>query len=141
MKILVKERHLSSTEIRLHFSRLDEDFLAGLRAQVAFDEYLSKIQSLSNHVVAIDGNEIVGAIFYYTQDYSCFITHISVLPEYQGEKIGTQLITHVTEKKELQEIELEVASENQKALHFYLNLGFFQVENRGNFLRMRKEKY
>ena len=76
--IEVTASQLNNHQIQYYFSELSGEFLAELKNQVELEQYFLKIEKLSNHIVALAGSEIIGALFYYSTNLICFITHISV---------------------------------------------------------------
>ena len=64
------------------------------------------------------------------------ILNIAVDPEYQGKKLGRQLLQHIINQlttENYQRIYLEVRVSNQAAIHLYESLGFNQIGERKNY--------
>jgi ribosomal-protein-alanine N-acetyltransferase len=64
------------------------------------------------------------------------ILNIAVDPEYQGKKLGRQLLQHIINNlttENYQRIYLEVRKSNQAAIHLYESLGFNQIGERKNY--------
>ena len=60
-----------------------------------------------------------------------YISHIAVLPEYQGQGIGTQLLAHTENKareRGFRRIALVVGVDNERAMAFYKRRGYKMVE-------------
>jgi ribosomal protein S18 acetylase RimI-like enzyme len=138
MLVEITESQINMHQIETYFSKLSQEFLTELKSQVKLEKYLIKIEKLSNHIVALEEIEIVGTLFYYSKDKTSFITHISVLPEYERLGIGSRLFNKLLEKTQDQNIELEVHPNNQKAIEFYQNLGFLFISAENSYHRMRK---
>jgi ribosomal protein S18 acetylase RimI-like enzyme len=138
MLVEITASQINMHQIEVYFSKLSREFLADLKSQIELEKYLIKIEKLSNHIVAFEEIEIVGTLFYYSKDNTCFITHISVLPEYERLGIGCRLFNKLLETKNNENIELEVHPNNQKAIKFYQKLGFLFISSENSNLRMRK---
>lgn len=94
-------------------------------------------QYMENHyLVAECEGKIVGFVGLIQFFESADITHIAVLPEYQGNRIGSALMKGlfvVAEKNEIETIHLEVRDSNTRARHMYEALGFESVHIRENY--------
>jgi len=75
------------------------------------------IPASENYVYEVD-SRIVG--FYSLHENT--LAAIFVLPEHQGQGIGTSLLNHAKSRR--QTLELSVYKENQASLAFYLSQGF-----------------
>jgi len=64
---------------------------------------------------------------------------IHVLPEFQGQGVGSALLNQVLKWLKSKEIVLQVAKSNQKAISFYQKFGFFPT-GRGNPIRVADKK-
>ena len=138
MLIEITASQINMHQIEAYFSKLSQEFLTDLKSQVEIEKYLIKIEKLSNHIVAFEEIKIVGTLFYYSNDQTCFITHISVLPEYERLGIGSRIFNKLLETAKNENIELEVHPNNQKAIKFYQKLGFLFTSSENSNLRMRK---
>jgi putative acetyltransferase len=107
--------------------------------EIVRTEYLGKTSIL----VATDSKkQVIGFIGLLDS----FVGALFVLPDMQGERIGTSLIEKAREEKGF--LSVEVYKANQKALHFYHHLGFISQEEKiqygktGNFpiIHLQQEK-
>jgi ribosomal protein S18 acetylase RimI-like enzyme len=131
---------INNFQIRSYFSKLSKEFLSELENQVDIEEYIRKIEKLSHHIVALEESEIVGALFYYSNIEVSFVTHISVLPKYERLGIGSQLFSELLEKTKNQIIELEVNTNNLKAIEFYQKLDLQIISMDNSRFKMRKRE-
>jgi ribosomal protein S18 acetylase RimI-like enzyme len=131
---------INNFQIRSYFSKLSKEFLSELENQVDIEEYIRKIEKLSYHIVALEESEIVGALFYYSNIEVSFVTHISVLPKYERLGIGSQLFSELLEKTKNQIIELEVNTNNLKAIEFYQKLDLQIISMDNSRFKMRKRE-
>lgn len=72
------------------------------------------------------------------------ILMISVLPQYQKRKVGTKLLEEFlkrTQKEKINIIELEVRTDNYKAIRFYEKHGFKKIMKIKEFYRDYKDAY
>lgn len=96
------------------------------------EEYVKQHQSFNAACwVAIDNSEIVGVIMYGPSrdtdlEKSYEIYMIYVLPEYQGQSIGTQLLNKVESeiKNKAAQVALWVVDSNLNTIHFYERQGY-----------------
>ncbi|EHA1123636.1 GNAT family N-acetyltransferase [Vibrio navarrensis] len=96
---------------------------ADSRASIA--AYLAKNPGLS--FVAIDGQDIVGAVLVGTDGRRGYLQHLAVDLHYRGQKIAQRLVQSATEALAQQGIaktHLFVLSNNLSAQDFYLKLGW-----------------
>lgn len=96
---------------------------ADSRASIA--AYLAKNPGLS--FVAIDGQDIVGAVLVGTDGRRGYLQHLAVDLHYRGQNIGQRLVQSATEALTQQGIaktHLFVLSNNLSAQDFYLKLGW-----------------
>lgn len=72
------------------------------------------------------------------------ILMLSVLPQYQKQKIGTKLLLEFikrTKKEKIYTIELEVKTDNHKAIRFYEKNGFKKIIKIKEFYQDNKDGY
>ena len=84
-----------------------------------FISYLAEIQG-----------EIIGKIHISITDNEGFIYGVGVLPDYRGKGYGREILClalDILKKKQVDNIFLEVATENKKALGLYESCGFEEI--------------
>ncbi len=76
--------------------------------------------------VAEKDGKIVGYVLGYEKaDKKGWIKAIAVIPEFQGQGIGTEMMAFITKKLEKAEnIGLHARTSNRKGVSFYQNMGF-----------------
>lgn len=105
-----------------------------------FNEYKEKFDPTKIQVVQYNGTD-VGRLRVVRSEDDIYIGGIQILPEYQSKGIGTWIFKNIIKeanKKQLP-IKLEVSKINDVAQHFYTELGFVQVDEKGTNLILRYE--
>ena len=96
-------------------------------------------------IVASFYNKIIGFLIgVKINDQKTKILMISVLPKHQKQKIGTKLLNEFikrTKKEKINTIELEVRTDNYKAIKFYEKHGFKIMLKRKEFYQDNKDAY
>lgn len=87
---------------------------------------------LRNIVYKVD-NSIVGFISYSVIYERVEIEYIAVIPSYRGKSISDKLFDFVINDSKCDSISLEVRSDNDYAISFYLRKGFKKVSIRKNY--------
>ncbi|MGB9639138.1 MAG: GNAT family N-acetyltransferase [bacterium] len=118
--------------------------------------FYHKSNDLNKNVIIIatdnDTKDVVGFIggdtYYYDKelgDYAICVHEISIIPEYQGLKIGYSLINEFLDfsKKYNKQKNLKakysvlyVGEKNNKAINFYQKLGYTYFSKHGKWLKM-----
>jgi ribosomal protein S18 acetylase RimI-like enzyme len=127
------EYHLNRAvekEILEHLLCCDVDFVPPLSGRVALNDYAKKISSKAMRFEAWSDHTLVGLVAAYCNDPTkqvAYITNVSVLKVWTGEGIAfsllQQCIAHATTLG-MQQISLEVASDNVPAIKLYEKGGF-----------------
>ncbi|PWI32389.1 GNAT family N-acetyltransferase [Vibrio albus] len=92
----------------------------------SIENYLNRNQGLS--FVALDNNDIVGAVLVGTDGRRGYLQHLAVSPKYRGQKIGHNLVEKSVAALAVMGISkthLFVYSDNVKAQGFYEKTGWF----------------
>ncbi len=91
--------------------------------------------SYSHYLLYLVDDKIIGYINYYLIYERIEIANFNVLEDYQDKHIGTSLISELISKYEntVDNITLEVKSDNTKAIHIYEKMGFKKVAIRSNY--------
>lgn len=88
----------------------------------------------SHYILYFDNNKIVGYLNYYLMYDRIEIANFNVLEEYQNKGIGTKLIKFLIDNyRNVENITLEVKSDNNKAIHLYEKMGFKKVAIREKY--------
>ena len=136
----------TTTELYEHLAACDDNFIPPLSPRIAMREYAEKIAEHSITFEAWQKTVLVGLIAAYVNDphnKTAFITNVSVVKEYMGKGIASELmerlIDYLAEKK-FTGISLEVHKTNQQAIQFYKKFNFEQDGSREDFLIMKKDQ-
>src|SRR5690349_14652885 len=83
-------------QIVFHLLLCDQLFTPPLSSRVSIEEYAKKIELNALRFEAWDCDQLVGLVAIYMNDEKkseAFITNVSVLDEYRGRGVATQLLT------------------------------------------------
>jgi ribosomal protein S18 acetylase RimI-like enzyme len=117
-------------EIANHLLLCDATFVPPLTSRVEITKYAHKISACATRFEAWAEGSLVGLVAIYCNDTShrfAYITSVSVLPGSQGSRIASHLMERCIgylRKVGFEYVELEVDSENGKAIHMYNRHGF-----------------
>lgn len=123
----------TAAEIEEHLRCCDADFVAALSARVAIPAYAQKIANKTVRFEAWSNEKLVGMVAAYCNDHLTHLAHItsvSVLKEWTGKGIATNLIERCVEHAKavgMHLIGLEVAADNMPAIKMYEKSGFVAV--------------
>ncbi|MFT5808361.1 MAG: ribosomal-protein-alanine N-acetyltransferase [Moritella dasanensis] len=84
----------------------------------------------------VQDEQVLGYYFANQVAGEASLLNITVAPEHQGKGYGKQLINHLIQEcqqQELFQLWLEVRESNHGAYHLYLNVGFNEVDRRINY--------
>jgi ribosomal protein S18 acetylase RimI-like enzyme len=129
-KIEFCENQASVAQIAKHLHACDHVFVPPLSHRVPIDDYAHRIIDKAVRFEAWEDGELVGLVAIYCNDARsrvAFITNVSVLLEWQGRGIASQLVTRCTGHANslgFSRIELEVGQMNAVAIAFYNKHGF-----------------
>jgi ribosomal protein S18 acetylase RimI-like enzyme len=129
-------------DLSAYLSLCDGLFSPPLNRLVNINTYAQKIQDNATRFEAWYGRRLVGLIAAYcnaSDKKIAFITSISVVPEWQGHGIASELISRCIQHIRNQEfwfIELEVDSSNYAALSLYKKFQFATLEARNGTMLM-----
>ncbi len=96
--------------------------------QLIKSDYIFKESEQSKCLVFEENNIVVGFMVYLQTEDNVEIYDIAVKEEYQQNAIGTKLLTYLelAIQASCSKIILEVRSDNEKAISFYLGKGFIK---------------
>lgn len=81
----------------------------------------------SHYFVYVIESEVIGYIGFRVYDSQAEMMNFAVLPDYQDQGLGTELLSYTTkylEKLDVKTMSLEVRKSNKRAQHIYEKLGF-----------------
>ena len=135
MKNLIRYQVNTATEAQIfeHFKLCNHDFIPVLSDRVDISAYASKITVKAERFEAWSGEFLVGLVAAYCnnfQDRAAYITSVSVLKNWQGSGIASELvnrcITYIKSQK-FERIDLELNTESKQALCLYEKKGFKNI--------------
>lgn len=133
--------HASKNDIVQHLFQCDANFLPALSERLDILSYAHKIASLATRFEAWSGKTLTGLLAVYCNDHACkvaFITNVSVLPEWQGQGIASQLLEQCLRYLRMlgfERIDLEVHECNLGAIKLYEKMGFV-ADNSGRAMSL-----
>ena len=139
---IYKTSTASITEILLHLTACKDDFNPPLDQTVDLSEYSKKIAEKAITFEAWIDNRLAGLVAAYFNDvdgHSGYITHVGVIRNYKGKGIALNLMSSCIEfaiQNHFYQIQLEVAEDNDKAIHLYKKLNFVIFEKKEKKARM-----
>jgi len=135
----------SRKELLNFLNACDNNFSPRLSSRVNIEEYSLKLYSKAVNFEYWLFRQLIGMVSMYTnreQNNSGYITNVSVIGEYAGKGIASQLLRNCLEfskKQELGELKLEVSKENEVAIKLYKKFGFsFFEANEYSFIMQLK---
>jgi ribosomal-protein-alanine N-acetyltransferase len=120
----------SAVEIAAHLSSCDADFVPTLSSRVEICSYAEKIARNAIRIEAWAGSLLVGLVAAYCNDHkelTAYISSVSVLKTWGRKGIAAKLLMQcidLAKANGMQQISLEVASENTAAIKLYERSGF-----------------
>jgi len=132
----------TEAEIADHLARCDTDFVPPLSSRVEINDYAQKITSKATRLEAWSGGTLIGLVAIYCNDKKsriAYITSVSVLHEWMCKGIAANLMKQGIEHAKMsgmQQISLEVASDNTTAIKLYEKSGFIVGEVADAFTTM-----
>jgi ribosomal protein S18 acetylase RimI-like enzyme len=141
-EIKYKIKKSTETDIRLHLEECNKNFTPPLSDRINITEYSKKLFDKSITFEAWKNNKLTGLIgAYFNQtNQSAFITNVSVLKEFMGLGIASELLGQCIEyasQNNINEIQLEVNQNNNHAIDFYKKFNFIKENIKGEELIMK----
>jgi ribosomal protein S18 acetylase RimI-like enzyme len=127
-----------------HLNSCKDSFIPALDTLVNIQEYSGKLVENSVTFEAWVGNTLVGLVAAYFNDKkneSGFITNISVIKQYAGKGLATELLKKSIfygKQKNFKDLSLEVFFENKAAIRLYKKNQFYQTGIKNDFIFMKK---
>lgn len=126
------------------YKKHDDCFTPKLSSIVEMPSYLKKIHTYATLFTAWDKDILVGIVACYINDINlkkAFITSVIISPNYQNQKIATNLLTNCInniQNKHYERVSLEVYEYNDKARNLYQRFGFIEKSRKENKIEMEK---
>lgn len=126
-------------------NQCDEAFVNPVTQRKNYKELFEKIDANATFISAYDKETMGYAAMYCNnlETREAYITLIAVKPDYQGKHIGTALLCEcekIALQKGMKSISLEVLKTNERAISFYVKLGFQNMGQKNwNSIHMMKQ--
>lgn len=143
--IIYKIKTATVMEILAHLKDCNNNFTPPLSERINLDEYSRKLHEKSVTFEAWEERCLAGLLAAYFNDstgYSVFITNVSVLKDFMGSGIASELLRRCIGyaiKEKYREIKLEVNKENNHAIGLYRKFDFIIDDVGSDFLKMKME--
>jgi GNAT superfamily N-acetyltransferase len=140
-----RSNNASEAEIAEHLLRGNAAFVPPLSSRVEINDYAKKITNQATRFEAWSGGILIGLIAAYCNDQKsrvAFITSVSVLSEWAGKGVAAHLLNQCIEHAKtmgMQQISLEVASNNTRAIQLYEKTGFILNGPIESFVTMSRD--
>lgn len=121
---MIKELDIES----IYFNDLENNFKDVFTTENVKNDIINN--EFTNYLIYIVDNQAVAFINYYTMYERAELININVLESFQNQKIATKLISNMIEdcqNKNVKSITLEVKTTNEKAIHLYKKVGFYEI--------------
>lgn len=134
----------TTEEVLAHLKKCNDQFVPSLDKKVNLKSYAEKITAYATRFEAWDDNELTGLVagYFNSEKKELFITNVSVMRQYSGKGIASQLITDCigyAKADHFRLIHLRVAENNKSAIGLYSKFGFKQTGHENNEVMMKKE--
>ena len=135
----------SERDIRDHLLACDGSFVPALSARVDIVEYARKLATRAVTIEAWRDDRLVGLVAAYVSvpDNSCFVSNVSVLPEFAGKGIARRLLGNLLRHDACagaETIRLEVSARNEAAIRLYTGFGFRVSKQDGDDVFMHRPR-
>ena len=126
----------TAADIGAHLRACDDSFVPPLSRRVEIVTYAAKIVARAERFEAWTDDGLVGLLAAYCNELElrvAFVTSVSVVPEWQGQGIASELLRSCiayVRQGSIQRIELEVDLRNPAAALLYKKHGFAVVSTR-----------
>lgn len=140
--IKLRTKTASECEVLNHLTECGNSFITPLSNRTDLKIYSRKIVENAITFEAWHAHKLVGLIAAYFNDeqkHSGFITNVSVVPDYEGKGIGSQLLLRCLSysvAEGYREVRLEVDIRQDKAIRLYQKHRFVQVAERDDQIIM-----
>ena len=144
VNIEFKIKTAGADDVLIHLNKCKDNFIPALDKTVDITKYSKKIVESSVTFEAWINKELIGLIATYFNDnenYSGFITNVSVVNECAGRGLASELLKNCiqyAEKRNFKEINLEVYHKNEQAIKLYKKYDFYQASSKEDLVIMKK---
>ena len=145
LTVVYKTKTAGVKDILIHLNKCKGNFVPALDKTVDIPEYSKKIVQNSVTFEAWVNKDLTGLIAAYFNDkenHSGFITNVSVVNEYAGSGLASELLKNCINyagEKNFKEINLEVSHKNEQAIGLYKKYDFHQTGVKDDLIIMKRE--
>ena len=142
MPVIYRTQTATAKNISAHLKCCDSTFIPTLSSRLDIKEYAKKIFENAQTFEAWANDELIGLVATYCNSpdrVTAFITSVSVMPEWHGKGIATQLLADCILSMQslgFARIELEVGADNMAAFALYSKQGFTTTDRNSNVEKM-----
>jgi ribosomal protein S18 acetylase RimI-like enzyme len=113
----------------------------GIYSSERGDDYKQVIKTIESNgkiLTAYKNNEIVGTCWLTCDSRRLYLHHLAVLPEYQNQGIGKELLKKSIEIGEMMQLQIKLeVFEESPAVKLYESFGFKTIENYNIMIKRR----
>jgi ribosomal protein S18 acetylase RimI-like enzyme len=126
------------TDILYHLQQCDSNFIMELEQRIDLMTYADKLAQYAQCFEAWENGQLVGLVAIYCNDiqnHHAYITNVSTLTSWQGRGIARNLLNRACDyarESGMTHVQLEVAINNQIAIHLYQQRGFSLISESSN---------
>ena len=138
-----KTKTATEADIYCHLKACNDNFCPRLDKRINIKEYSKKLYDNSVTFEAWANSILIGlaaAYFNDMENYTGYITNVSITKEYMESGIATELMNmciRYAKQYKVKEIKLEVNKYNSPAIQLYNKFGFIDYKNKDNFMLMK----
>ena len=125
----------------MHLLECDEFFVPPLSRRIDIRKYSKKLSEMSLTFEAWADNILTGLLAAYFENHLGFISNVSVINEYRGVGIASELINNCIEyakHNKIEEVRLIVHKDNHSAIKLYTKNGFRNLADNGDETLMHR---
>ena len=134
----------TTDEVFAHLKKCNDQFVPSLDKKVNLEAYAKKIATYATRFEAWEDDELIGlvAAYFNNETKAVFITNVSIIKQYNGKGIASQLMKDCIDSAEedhFREVNLRVAKQNMSAISLYSKFGFKQTGEEDDEIVMQLE--
>lgn len=140
--IILRQVQLSQSEIFDYLKKNCEIFIPSLESRLDVREYSRKLNKYATHFCAYDKNRLIAFSACYFNDEEKeigYISSFSVMKEYQGQGISSDLLNMIisfARERSFERIKLEVRKKNEEVMKVYSKKGFIETDRDSRVITM-----
>lgn len=139
MNIEYKLNNSLAIDIYAHFRKCDKLFVDKIEDRIDLKEYSTKLFNKAINIEAWGNDNLVGLISIYKNNYSGYITNVSIIESYIKKGIASMLVQRLINysyDNGLSNLTLEVYYNNIAAIELYKKFGFEVISEKQDYFIM-----